>query len=524
MAAKDVIFGDDARSKMVEGVNVLANAVKVTLGRNVVLEHSFGAPTITKDGVSVAKEIELKDKLMNMGAQMVKEVASKTSDLAGDGTTTATVLAQSIVREVAHMENLFWSEHDGLYADEATVNCTVSSYLGQNANIHSCEAMITAFEATLDKKYINRAYTIAKNITLRQAALSNTPGNWIWEHYHSDWSLIGITTTLGLSTGAYDRMVETITLIRKHGTHIKDDTNWLLPRAIELFEVAINLAWDTEFGGMYYGLSPEFSVCDSDKYFWDPHNPQNNKFYSLIVTANHAMAIEGYIGIDNQDLENESIFYRIKFYDPNITANTQTLEANHLEEIAIGIYWNFLSGITDSVVCAYTHFENKKIHPQQNSHPILSSPATQTNEVIDSQKMCLLIRDDFLNNVLHDFEKIAPYYQSNPKHLSQKEIAQNIVDFFSAKFDYSDDESKNMSLYELARVNIDYVKSYFNTIIACKDFLSGDQLFELLNFKDINMKNQLHQQPCIKCYKKTTSFMAKYVLNTLVILIVLSNN
>ena len=102
MAAKDVVFGADARARMVEGVNILANAVKTTLGpkgRNVVLERSFGAPTVTKDGVSVAKEIELKDKLQNMGAQMVKEVASKTSDAAGDGTTTATVLAQAIVRE-----------------------------------------------------------------------------------------------------------------------------------------------------------------------------------------------------------------------------------------------------------------------------------------------------------------------------------------------------------------------------------------------------------------------------------------
>lgn len=102
MSAKDVRFGDAGRSRMVEGVNILADAVKVTLGpkgRNVVLERSFGAPTVTKDGVSVAKEIELKDKFANMGAQMVKEVASKTSDIAGDGTTTATVLAQAIVRE-----------------------------------------------------------------------------------------------------------------------------------------------------------------------------------------------------------------------------------------------------------------------------------------------------------------------------------------------------------------------------------------------------------------------------------------
>ena len=102
MAAKDVKFHDAARNKMVIGVNILADAVKVTLGpkgRNVVLDRSYGAPTITKDGVSVAKEIELKDKFENMGAQMVKEVASKTSDVAGDGTTTATVLAQSIVQE-----------------------------------------------------------------------------------------------------------------------------------------------------------------------------------------------------------------------------------------------------------------------------------------------------------------------------------------------------------------------------------------------------------------------------------------
>jgi len=102
MAAKEVRFGDDARQKMFSGVNILANAVRVTLGpkgRNVVLDKSFGAPTVTKDGVSVAKEIELEDKFENMGAQMVKEVASQTSDIAGDGTTTATVLAQAVLRE-----------------------------------------------------------------------------------------------------------------------------------------------------------------------------------------------------------------------------------------------------------------------------------------------------------------------------------------------------------------------------------------------------------------------------------------
>src|SRR5262244_2894606 len=102
MAAKDIRFSEDARSKVLRGVNVLADAVTVTLGpkgRNVVLENSFGAPNITKDGVTVAKETELEDKFENMGAQMVKEVASKTSDVAGDGTTTATVLARAIFAE-----------------------------------------------------------------------------------------------------------------------------------------------------------------------------------------------------------------------------------------------------------------------------------------------------------------------------------------------------------------------------------------------------------------------------------------
>src|SRR5438046_9345918 len=106
MAAKEIIFQESARARILAGVNTLADAVKVTLGprgRNVVIEKSWGAPTVTKDGVTVAKEIELEDKFANLGAQMVKEVASKTSDVAGDGTTTATVLAQAIFREGARM-------------------------------------------------------------------------------------------------------------------------------------------------------------------------------------------------------------------------------------------------------------------------------------------------------------------------------------------------------------------------------------------------------------------------------------
>ena len=104
MSKKKISFGSDARDLMIAGVDALANAVKVTLGpkgRNVILDKSFGAPRVTKDGVSVAKEIELRDKFENMGAQMVKEVASKSSDAAGDGTTTATVLAQAIVKQGA---------------------------------------------------------------------------------------------------------------------------------------------------------------------------------------------------------------------------------------------------------------------------------------------------------------------------------------------------------------------------------------------------------------------------------------
>src|SRR5687768_10924565 len=106
MAAKEIVFSTSARNSIATGLNLLANTVKVTLGprgRNVVIEKSWGAPTVTKDGVTVAKEIELENKLANMGAQMVKEVASKTSDVAGDGTTTATVLAQAIYTEGAKM-------------------------------------------------------------------------------------------------------------------------------------------------------------------------------------------------------------------------------------------------------------------------------------------------------------------------------------------------------------------------------------------------------------------------------------
>ena len=153
MSAKEVRFGDDARSHMAKGVNILANAVKQTLGpkgRNVVVEKSFGAPTITKDGVSVAKEIELEDRFENMGAQMVKEVASKTSDVAGDGTTTATVLAQAIVRE-------------GLRAVAAGTN-PMDIKRGIDAAVHTAVAELEKFsKPCADSKAIAQVGTISAN-------------------------------------------------------------------------------------------------------------------------------------------------------------------------------------------------------------------------------------------------------------------------------------------------------------------------------------------------------------------------
>src|SRR3990170_100225 len=144
MAAKDVRFHDSARARMIAGVNILADAVKVTLGpkgRNFVLDRSFGAPTVTKDGVSVAKEIELKDKFENMGAQMVKEVASKTSDVAGDGTTTATVLAQSIVAEGMKFVAAGMNPMDLKRGIDKAVAATVEDGSGLNSELEVVEGM-----------------------------------------------------------------------------------------------------------------------------------------------------------------------------------------------------------------------------------------------------------------------------------------------------------------------------------------------------------------------------------------------
>ena len=144
MSAKDVRFSDDARNRMIKGVNTLANAVKVTLGpkgRNVVLEKAFGAPTVTKDGVSVAKEIELEDKFENMGAQMVKEVSSQTSDVAGDGTTTATVLAQGIVREGMKSVSAGMNPMDLKRGIDKAVHAAVASLQSQSKPCDSSAAI-----------------------------------------------------------------------------------------------------------------------------------------------------------------------------------------------------------------------------------------------------------------------------------------------------------------------------------------------------------------------------------------------
>src|ERR1700751_1975816 len=157
MAAKDVYFASDARDRMLRGVNILANAVKVTVGpkgRNVVIEKSFGAPRTTKDGVTVAKEIELADKFENMGAQMVREVASKTNDAAGDGTTTATILAHAIVREGAKSVAAGMNPMDLKRGIEKAVDAVVADLKKRSKKVKANEeiAQVGTISANGDKE------------------------------------------------------------------------------------------------------------------------------------------------------------------------------------------------------------------------------------------------------------------------------------------------------------------------------------------------------------------------------------
>ena len=163
MAAKEVKFSVDARDKMLRGVDILANAVRVTLGpkgRNVVLDKSFGAPRITKDGVTVAKEIELEDKFENMGAQMVREVASKTSDVAGDGTTTATVLAQAIVKEGAKAVAAGMNPMDLKRGIDIAVGKVVANLQSRSKDVAEGDTVIYSKYGGTEIKYNNEEYLI----------------------------------------------------------------------------------------------------------------------------------------------------------------------------------------------------------------------------------------------------------------------------------------------------------------------------------------------------------------------------
>ena len=173
-----------------------------------------------------------------------------------------------------HMEKLFWSEQYGLYADEATPEGVVSDYRGQNANMHSCEALLAAFEATGEPRFLHRAERLARNITVRQAALAN---GWIWEHYSADWKIdweynkhdnTNMFRPWGYQPGHMTEWSKLLLILERHAEHLQDDASWLTPRARALFDATIPVAWDEEHGGLFYGIAPDNSVCDGDKYFW----------------------------------------------------------------------------------------------------------------------------------------------------------------------------------------------------------------------------------------------------------------
>ena len=172
------------------------------------------------------------------------------------------------------MELRFWENDFGLYADEATADWQVGSYRGQNANMHSCEALITAFEATGEVRYLHRAETLACNIAVRQAALA---GNMVWEHYNSDWTVdpdynrhdsTNIFRPWGYQPGHLTEWSKLLLILERHKEHLAGPSDWLAPRAAELFDLALDKAWDHQHGGIHYGFAPDGSICDGFKYFW----------------------------------------------------------------------------------------------------------------------------------------------------------------------------------------------------------------------------------------------------------------
>jgi mannose/cellobiose epimerase-like protein (N-acyl-D-glucosamine 2-epimerase family) len=173
------------------------------------------------------------------------------------------------------MEQQFWSAQFGLYADEASPDWSVlSPYRGQNANMHSCEAMLAAFEATGETRYLERAATIARNVTVRQAALAH---NMVWEHYRADWSVdwdynrndrTNIFRPWGYQPGHLTEWAKLLLILERHKAQLSTPPDWLVLRATELVDAALERAWDAEYGGIYYGFAPDGSICDADKYFW----------------------------------------------------------------------------------------------------------------------------------------------------------------------------------------------------------------------------------------------------------------
>jgi len=176
----------------------------------------------------------------------------------------------------ALMEQRFWEPAHGLYADEATPDWQVGPYRGQNANMHSCEAMIAAFDATKDRRYLDRALTLATSITQRQAGLA---GGLVWEHYRADWSVdpdynrddkTNIFRPWGFQTG---HLTEWAKLLMQLEAHLKatpgaDVPAWIVPTARHFFDTAMHHGWDHTHGGLVYGFAPGGEVCDADKYFW----------------------------------------------------------------------------------------------------------------------------------------------------------------------------------------------------------------------------------------------------------------
>lgn len=173
------------------------------------------------------------------------------------------------------MELRFWEPQHGLYADEASADWSeLAPYRGQNANMHSSEALIAAYEATGERRYLLRAETLAINITQRQAALAD---NLVWEHYRADWSVdadynrddkSNIFRPWGFQPGHLTEWAKLLLLLERHCGALAGSGDWLLPRAVALFDAALDTAWDARHGGIYYGFAPDRSVCDDLKYFW----------------------------------------------------------------------------------------------------------------------------------------------------------------------------------------------------------------------------------------------------------------